>query len=257
MTIDQHRQPVLEIACTNCGRAYPTEGFPSSCPVCGGLYDFKGQPCFDRGGIDPAAPGIWRYRQMFGLPQEVEVVSLGEGNTPLVWADAFGREVAFKCEFLNPTGSFKDRGSALIIAMLKARGVSEAVEDSSGNAGASCAAYAARAGIKVSIFIDPAGAQVRASKDAGADAVEINTGAYADAAPADRPARLQQVRTAVREAAQAGLEVLAGHGLTYVNVRPIAAISDIVELNIGHSIVSRAVLVGFDRAVREMMALLA
>ncbi len=113
-----------------------------------------------------------------------------------------------------------------------------------------------QAGIKVSIFIDPVAAQVRASREMRADAIEINTGADADARPSDRAGRLEQVRAAVAEGVSAGLEILAGHGLTYVNVRPIAAIPEIVELNIGHSIISRAVLVGLDRAVREMIALL-
>ena len=112
------------------------------------------------------------------------------------------------------------------------------------------------AGIAVSIFIDPDPAQVTASREVGADAIEINTGGYSDAAPADRPARLEAVRQAAVAAAAQGLEVLAGHGLTYVNVRPIAAIREIVELNIGHSIVARSALVGLERAVREMAALL-
>ncbi|MGE5359794.1 MAG: pyridoxine 5'-phosphate synthase [Bacteroidales bacterium] len=112
------------------------------------------------------------------------------------------------------------------------------------------------AGIRVSIFIDPDARQVEASRTVGADAIEINTGAYADALPGKRSERLAPIVAAAREAAGAGLEVLAGHGLTYVNVRPIAAIPEIVELNIGHSIISRSVLVGLDRAVREMIALL-
>jgi pyridoxine 5-phosphate synthase len=112
------------------------------------------------------------------------------------------------------------------------------------------------AGIRVSIFIDPDPRQVTASQDVGADAIEINTGAYSEAAGADRAACLEQVRLAAHEARRSKLEVLAGHGLTYVNVRPIAAIPEIVELNIGHSIIARAVLVGMDRAVREMRALL-
>ncbi len=112
------------------------------------------------------------------------------------------------------------------------------------------------AGVRVSIFIDPDARQVAAAREAGANAIEINTGAYSDAAPADRSPLLERVRGAAQEARRAGLEVLAGHGLTYVNVRPIVAIPEIVELNIGHSIVSRAVLVGMQAAVREMIALL-
>ncbi len=112
------------------------------------------------------------------------------------------------------------------------------------------------AGIRVSIFIDPDPAQVKASKEVGADAIEINTGGYADAPPAERPARLAGVREAASAAVALELEVLAGHGLTYVNIHSIAALRDIEELNIGHSIVARASLVGLERAVREMVALL-
>jgi pyridoxine 5-phosphate synthase len=111
-------------------------------------------------------------------------------------------------------------------------------------------------GIKASIFIDPDLVQVEASRQAGADAVEINTGAYASAVPGERARPLARVIETARAAAARDLEVLAGHGLTYVNVGPIAAIPEIVELNIGHSIIARAVLVGMERAVREMLALL-
>ncbi len=113
-----------------------------------------------------------------------------------------------------------------------------------------------KAGIRVSVFIDPDGRQVAAAQEVGSDAIEINTGAYSSARPAERAGCLEQVRTAAHEARRMKLEVLAGHGLNYVNVRPIAAIPEIVELNIGHSIVSRAALVGMDLAVREMIALL-
>jgi pyridoxine 5-phosphate synthase len=90
----------------------------------------------------------------------------------------------------------------------------------------------------------------------GADAIEINTGPYAEAGDAQRPAQLARVAIAAEHAADAGLEVLAGHGLNYVNVTPIVRLPHIVELNIGHAIIARAVFVGLDRAVREMVALL-
>jgi len=109
------------------------------------------------------------------------------------------------------------------------------------------------AGIRVSLFIDPDEAQLRASADAGAPAVELHTGDYANArAPAAAARELERLRAAARIAARLGLEVHAGHGLTVANVGPVAAIAEIVELNIGHSIVARAVLVGMAAAVREM-----
>ncbi len=112
------------------------------------------------------------------------------------------------------------------------------------------------AGTRVSIFLDADGDQVRKAKAVGADAVEINTGRYADASAADRPMELARIADAARLAARHDLEVLAGHGLNYTNVIPITFVTEIVELNIGHSIVARAALVGMDRAVRDMVALL-
>ena len=166
MNLPNPGSSVHDIACSNCGRAYPAIGFPYRCAACGGLYEFAARSLapFDPAKIDPGQPGIWRYRHTFGLPEDVEPVSLGEGRTPLIWAQAFGREVAFKCEFLNPTGSFKDRGSTLLATWLKARTVLETVEDSSGNAGASMAAYAARAGIRARIFVPDSSAGPKRSQ---------------------------------------------------------------------------------------------
>ena len=112
------------------------------------------------------------------------------------------------------------------------------------------------AGIAVSIFLDPDDAQVRKAKEIGADAIEINTGKYAEATARDATRELARIVTAARLGAALGLEVLAGHGLNYTNVIRIAEIPQIVELNIGHSIVARAALVGMERAVRDMVALL-
>lgn len=143
----------MEISCTSCGTPYPPENLPYLCDACGGLYDFSGPLSFDPLQVDRSQPGIWRFRHAFGLSPDNRSVSLGEGNTPLVEAEVLGRQVSFKCEFQNPSGSFKDRGSAVMASWLLSRSVCEAVEDSSGNAGASFAAYAARAGIKALIFV--------------------------------------------------------------------------------------------------------
>ena len=143
----------MEITCTNCGHSYPRNGLPYICEYCGGLYDFPNPITLDPMQVDRSMPGIWRYSHTFGLSRDIEPVTLGEGNTPLVWTHLFGRNIAFKCEYQNPSGSFKDRGSAVIVTWLKSRNIHEAVEDSSGNAGASFSAYAARAGIKARIYI--------------------------------------------------------------------------------------------------------
>ena len=111
-------------------------------------------------------------------------------------------------------------------------------------------------GIAVSLFLDPDLAQIEAAAALGADAVEIHTGQYALARPgAKRQAELEQVRRAAAAICAAGMALHAGHGLTYQNVRPIATIERMHELNIGHSIVSRALMVGFTEAVREMKRL--
>ena len=106
------------------------------------------------------------------------------------------------------------------------------------------------AGIRTSLFIDPTLEAMRLSKELGADAVELHTGEYAN--HPDAPEALDALRAAAREGAAIGIAVHAGHGLTVKNVGPVAAIPDIEELNIGHSIVSRAVFVGLEEAVREI-----
>ncbi|HYW05772.1 MAG TPA: pyridoxine 5'-phosphate synthase [Longimicrobium sp.] len=112
------------------------------------------------------------------------------------------------------------------------------------------------AGIRVSLFIDPDADAVRATAALGAEAVELHTGEYANTRGAERAEQLGRLRRAAAEARSAGLAVHAGHGLTYENVAPVAAIPELEELNIGHSIVSRAVLVGMERATREMAEIL-
>jgi len=109
------------------------------------------------------------------------------------------------------------------------------------------------AGVRVSLFIDPDAARIEQSAALGVEAVELHTGAYANA---DEPEpELHRLARAVRHAGRCGLAVHAGHGLTYGNVTPVAALSGIEELNIGHSIVSRSLLVGMRAAVAEMREL--
>ena len=112
-------------------------------------------------------------------------------------------------------------------------------------------------GIAVSLFVDPVEAQVSASRGVMADIIEIHTGHYSDAAD-ERTMReeLAKIIAAARAGKAAGLEVNAGHGLHYDNVRPIVQIPEIDELSIGHSIIARAVLIGLDKAVRDMIALI-
>jgi pyridoxine 5-phosphate synthase len=111
------------------------------------------------------------------------------------------------------------------------------------------------AGIAVSLFIDPCARQIDAAVDLAVEAAELHTGAYATATEATRHDRLVDLSRGAQMVRQAKLQLAAGHGLTYRNVLPVARLDGMGELNIGHSIVSRAVLVGFSQAVREMKSL--
>ena len=109
-----------------------------------------------------------------------------------------------------------------------------------------------QAGIEVSLFLDPELPQIEAAARVGASAVELHTGTYALATPAERDRELERLQNAGRRVIELGMTLHAGHGLDYHNVQPVAAIPGMVELNIGHSIVARAVMVGMQRAVSEM-----
>ena len=113
------------------------------------------------------------------------------------------------------------------------------------------------AGIRVSLFVDPDPAQLDASAACGAAVVELHTGTYADAPDRAGQAReLERIRAAAEYGDRIGLTIHAGHGLHYHNVQPVAAIDTVVELNIGHAIVARAVFDGIDKAVADMKALM-
>jgi len=113
------------------------------------------------------------------------------------------------------------------------------------------------AGIVVSLFIDPDMTQIKESARTGADYVELHTGSYAEAKQGvDEAIELEKLERGAQAAAKLGLGVSAGHGLTYHNVQAIAAIPEVEELNIGHSIISRAIMVGMERAVRDMIELI-
>ena len=111
-------------------------------------------------------------------------------------------------------------------------------------------------GIKVSLFIDPEPAQIEASNRVGADMIELHTGRYCDARGDAQKEQLKRLLYGIKYAHDMDLVVKAGHGLNYVNIKPLVKVKEIYEFSIGHSIVARAVLVGFERAVREMVEIL-
>jgi len=146
---------MTEVICYQCKFPYPSEGIPYRCLNCGGDYVNVSGISYNPQLVESRQlhSRMWRYIDTFDLPDRIPAISLGEGSTPIVWTDINGREVGFKLEYTNPTGSFKDRGTSIIVSLLKYKGVDKVIEDSSGNAGASLAAYAARAGIKARIYV--------------------------------------------------------------------------------------------------------
>lgn len=141
----------MKVFCPDCGR---TASFDARqyCCECGGAWEPEENDSFDKSTIDPLKPGLWRYQDIYELDEIRNPFILGAGWTPMVETNYQGRQTFFKLEFMAPTGSFKDRGTEVEINFLNASGIKDIVEDSSGNAGASLAAYAARAGLKAAIY---------------------------------------------------------------------------------------------------------
>jgi threonine synthase len=136
--------------CARCDKRYAADDRRWQCS-CGGWLDLLLPPlCIARELVQQRPPDLWRYRE--ALPPLASRVSLGESMTPLFPFNHRGREIWLKCDYLLPTGSYKDRGAAILMSHLQAMGVRRVVEDSSGNAAASMAAYAARAGIDIEVF---------------------------------------------------------------------------------------------------------
>jgi pyridoxine 5-phosphate synthase len=121
---------------------------------------------------------------------------------------------------------------------------------------AAACAHLGAAGIRVALFVDPDLAQVDAAAQSGATVIELHTGSYSEAAGSERARELERLRAAARHAAVCGLTAHAGHGLNYHNVQPVAAIPELVELNIGHAIIARALTSGLGPAVAEMKRLM-
>lgn len=176
------------------------EEAPLRCPLSGEPLEYRNLPAFDPDKIDPHRPGHWRYLAMLPVVAKGrKPITLGEGWTPLIEDEWFGQPLCWKFEGLMPSGSYKDRGVSVIINWLVDQGVQTVMDDSSGNAGASLACYAARAGLFARIFVpayapEPKKAQIAVY---GAELVEV-TGPRAAA-------------TQAAEASQTGDTVYASH----------------------------------------------
>ncbi|HWQ21211.1 MAG TPA: pyridoxal-phosphate dependent enzyme, partial [Clostridia bacterium] len=138
------------VRCSRCGRVYDDDATRFRCD-CGGVLDLLFEPQFDPAAVAGRPHDLWRYRE--ALPVSGDIVTMGEGCTPLLPVPFRTATLLVKQEQLFPTGSYKDRGAALLISRLRELGVERVVEDSSGNAGCAVAAYAARAGIACDIYV--------------------------------------------------------------------------------------------------------
>ncbi len=121
--------------------------------ACGGFLMIQDSGIFKEDDLKESEKGIWRYKKSFSLPDDIVPVTLGEGNTPLLEGKIDGLRVYFKLDFLQPSGSFKDRGASVLISLLNFLNIRNVIEDSSGNAGAAISAYAAAAGIQTTIYV--------------------------------------------------------------------------------------------------------
>ncbi|HYL81743.1 MAG TPA: pyridoxal-phosphate dependent enzyme, partial [Candidatus Acidoferrum sp.] len=174
-----------QIVCTTCRHSFPADTCRWRC-TCGGLFDLTLKAAFPKEAIRRRPLGLWRYREALPLPETCEPVTLGEIATPLLpWPALPGG--LLKLEFLFPSGSFKDRGACLMLSHMRQIGVREAVEDSSGNAGAAVAAYAARAGIACRIFVPSSTSEGKLTQIRSYGAVVVTiTGTREDVAQAAR-----------------------------------------------------------------------
>ncbi|GAB5490468.1 MAG: threonine synthase [Phototrophicaceae bacterium] len=143
-----------KIICLDCQAV--AEPLDWRCTACGGILDFETMPSFSAETINTSDTSIWRYQDWMGIEQKV---SLGEGLTPLVKTQVNDYDILAKLEYLNPTGSYKDRGTSSLINHIASYDVPEVIDDSSGNAGASLAAYASALGIKSRIFVPKDGSE--------------------------------------------------------------------------------------------------
>jgi threonine synthase len=143
----------MKIVSPECGEEFPPNTYEWTCIRCGGHLEIKDGRPFDPDLIDRSVNSLWRYRAFLALPDSATPVTMGEGWTPLVPVQIGTHETLSKLDFMMPSGSFKDRGSTVLVSALKALNITRIVEDSSGNAAASLAAYAARGGLDAEIFV--------------------------------------------------------------------------------------------------------
>jgi len=142
----------ISYICSRCHRRFALNTFAYKCE-CGGAFELeKVPPKLSLGKLKSRANSIWRYREVLPIIKDENIVTLGEGMTPLIKERIFDKEILLKLDYLFPSGSYKDRGASVLLSKIKELGIKTVVDDSSGNAGAAIAAYCARAGITCEIY---------------------------------------------------------------------------------------------------------
>jgi threonine synthase len=234
----------MKLRCEACRRVWPFDPTLWQCE-CGGVLELLDAPTFDPDALR-SIHSLWRYAAALPLSDGVTPVTMGEGWTPLASAEWSGRAIQLKVEPLNPTGSFKDRGATALVSALKAAGVRDVVEDSSGNAGAALSAYAARAGLHATVYVPAHASPVKQAQIAayGADVVAV-------------PGPRSEAARAVREAAQQDV-VYASHVYSPLYAQGMKSIAfelweqlgetspDSVVMPLGHGSLLLGLYQGFD-----------
>lgn len=245
---------MTEIICRDCSTAYPEEGLPYKCPNCGGVFTLRNLAFSKTAFVLARNQGIWRYKESFGLPASYQASYLGEGDTPLVPVKIEGREFWCKMESLNPSGSFKDRATAVLISVLRGRDILDVVEDSSGNAGGSLALYASAFGIHSRIYIPSgtSGSKRRQIEVCGAEVVLVEgprENAHKAALEAVDKEDLPYASHAAQAFGMAGIATIA-----YEIFDSLGEMPGTVFCPIGHGSLFAGVLMGFEALVRVGLA---
>ncbi len=223
---------MIKIQCNSCGESINFSTMNYRCSKCGGIFDIAKFPRISLENIVSSEKGVMRYKAFLGFNSPQTAITLGEGGTPLVEDNLDGLQIFHKMESLNPTGSYKDRGSVVLINYLKERNILEVVEDSSGNAGASLAAYSARTGIKAKIFIpeSASGPKRKQIEEYGAELITV-------------PGQRSNAAKAVKQEAASG-KVYASHAFMPMGMLGIATIAYELYEELGNEIQAVIIPVG-------------
>lgn len=245
---------MTKFICRNCSKSYPERGLPHACPDCGGAFTMS-DLSLARPSSEPGQRlGIWRFVDSFGLPANYPVSYLGEGNTPFVPVVIQGQEFWAKLENLNPSGSFKDRATAVLTSVLRGRGITSVIEDSSGNAGGSLALYASAFGVHGRIYIPSgtSGPKRRQIEVCGAEVVQVD-------GPRENAhiAALEAVSTDGQPYASHAAQPFGMAGIATIAFEIWEALGEMpgkVFCPIGHGSLFAGVMLGFEALVRAGMA---